>query len=143
MSRNVNSWRHFLEFHVIDNWGTCVRKLKEWDSAGPNYSNLIHNHYQGNMWWSKASFIMKKTSPLKHSEEEWGYINDIKITLQPRHRAESWIMCEGGRHYSVGNYIADPYKRDGYYYLKGLQRTNQYANEKPSDQYNTSRLDME
>lgn len=92
----VNSWRHFMEYHTISQWRVCVDKLKEFDTVGPNHCKHFFNHYSGNFWWANSSFISHKTSPLIHST--------TKGHGKRRHRAESWILCDGGSSYDLGYY---------------------------------------
>lgn len=63
--RAVNSWRHFMEWGVIEKWKEAVFKLNEYHVSGVNYSTDPWPHMSGNFWWARADYI--KT--LKHPTE--------------------------------------------------------------------------
>jgi hypothetical protein len=74
---NVDDWRKYMSYFVIDKWGDRVNDLKEYDCTGVNLHGTHENyetppetwghsgifgaplHYSGNFWWSKSTHIRK------------------------------------------------------------------------------------
>jgi hypothetical protein len=75
---NVESWRKYMEYFVIENYENCLYHLKEYDACGVNLVNEPSKHFSGNFWWSKSSHINK--------------LPEIKnIDINHRWNAEFWI----------------------------------------------------
>jgi hypothetical protein len=62
MFRYLNSWRHFLEWGVLDHWQDAVAKLDRHDVAGVDYQAYPWPHMSGNFWWAKP---MSRASPIR------------------------------------------------------------------------------
>ncbi len=65
-SRNVRSWRRFMEYFTIEHWKECIETLKKSNMCGVEWLNCIHtNHDQieqpgffaGNFWWATADYL--------------------------------------------------------------------------------------
>jgi hypothetical protein len=65
--RNANSWRHLLEYGVLERWQECVERLGTHDVAGINFHEHPAKHFGGNFWWANADYIRKLAHP--HSKE--------------------------------------------------------------------------
>jgi hypothetical protein len=65
--RNVNSWRHLLEYGVLERWEECIQQLDTHDVAGINFHEQPVKHFGGNFWWANADYIRKLAHP--HSRE--------------------------------------------------------------------------
>jgi len=63
--RAINSWRHFMEWGVIDRWREAIDKLHSADVCGVNYTRYPWPHISGNFWWSKASYIKTLIHPTR------------------------------------------------------------------------------
>ena len=66
--KNVENWRHIMEYFNIDHWKICNDNLQNYDLIGCNYMKKdylpgIPGHYSGNMWWSKSDFLKKLPDP--------------------------------------------------------------------------------
>jgi hypothetical protein len=80
----VRDWRKFMESHLLYNADIIIEKLKEYDACGVNLESEPKNHFSGNFWWSKSSFINK--------------LPDIDIINKNfRWSAEFWIGEETGK----------------------------------------------
>ena len=124
----IHDWRRYLEYWNIDRWQDCVAKLDQgFETVGTNFINEPFlgidrqirnwNHYSGNFWWARSSYI-KRLKPLPHPNsyilgtpsELTGYSID-KTNYRFDH--EAWIasgkpnFCEidrtpGGNHSNGG-----------------------------------------
>lgn len=72
----IQDWRKYLEYWNIDRWQDCVALLDQGhDTVGTNFINEPFlgadrlprnwNHYSGNFWWARSSYI-KRLQPLPH-----------------------------------------------------------------------------
>lgn len=70
----VSDWRHCLEYFNISKWQMCVQYLEEYDLVGSLWRK---NHFCGNFWWAKSSYIK----------------NCQSVTMNPerRHQAEFFV----------------------------------------------------
>tara|TARA_R110000822_G_scaffold71096_1_gene171504 strand:+ start:1889 stop:2584 length:696 start_codon:yes stop_codon:yes gene_type:complete len=61
--KNIESWRHILEYFNIELWEECIQKLQipKNDICGVLYcgkSGQFYNfYYPGNFWWGKTSYL--------------------------------------------------------------------------------------
>lgn len=106
----LHDWRKYLEYWTIDRWQDNVANLDlGYETCG---TNLITdpflgidrvprnwNHYSGNFWWARASYI-KKLNPLPHPDDYKPGSNS-QLTGYPiddnkwfRFDHEAWI-CSG------------------------------------------------
>ena len=65
--RAVNSWRHFMEWGVIDRWREAIVLLQSYDAVGVNYRLDPWPHFGGNFWWSKASYVRSLVKPIAYN----------------------------------------------------------------------------
>ncbi len=65
--RAINSWRHQMEWGVIDRWKDAVDKLDSYDVSGVNYCIDPWPHMSGNFWWSNASYVKTLHHPINDS----------------------------------------------------------------------------
>lgn len=74
----IHDWRRYLEYWNIDCWQDCVALLDQGhDTVGTNFINepflgadqrpCNWNHYSGNFWWARSSYI-KRLTPLPHPD---------------------------------------------------------------------------
>ena len=69
---HINDWIDYLEYFNIEKYKYSISKLKEYDVVGCNYYprdddpcykknpywfTLLKEHYSGNYWWTKSSYI--------------------------------------------------------------------------------------
>jgi hypothetical protein len=77
-SINTKNWRKMMTHFCIDKYKECLEALKQYDICGSNYKVKPFEHFSGNFWWSKSSYI--KNLPK---------ISDLNINN--RYEAEAWI----------------------------------------------------
>lgn len=93
----IQDWRNFMEYWVIERWQECVQKLETNDAVGVNFRTWPWPHFSGNMWWATASYIKKLPVQL-HPDmlKARGYKQFLpkvhcEWTKAPRFDCESWI----------------------------------------------------
>ena len=59
----VNSWRHYMEYFVMDRWQEAVGFLDHHDAAGCALVDGPFIHYPGNFWWAKRDYILQLDDP--------------------------------------------------------------------------------
>ena len=94
----VNDWREYMEYFIIENYNKCLDVLSENDACGVNLVSEPSNHFSGNFWWSKSSYINKL--------HEFSLVNQ-----NHRWNAEFWIGSGNGKLYSFMNNGAGYKKR--------------------------------
>jgi hypothetical protein len=85
----TESWRHYMEYFVIEKWRDCIAKLEEgYDCCGILW-NIdtpfgIRPHFSGNFWWANTSYINTLDdsyleTKLRYDREFWiGTGKDVK-----------------------------------------------------------------
>lgn len=58
--KSVSYWREMLEYFLIDNFKSCLDKLKDNDNCGVTCNN---GWFWGNFWWSNLSFVRDNSEP--------------------------------------------------------------------------------
>lgn len=110
---NVQAWRQYLEYFVVDNWQECVKLLDSWDCVGNEWGRpaswLKHDgepHYSGNFWWATAKYI---------AGLDKGYLQEKKRTHErPGTYAEFWIGTKNPKAYCF-HWQQDPDNLTGLY----------------------------
>jgi hypothetical protein len=69
----VNSWRHFLEWGVIDRWKDAVTQLSGFDAVGVNYRRSPWPHFSGNFWWTSPRYVRTLIAPICGNFPEFNY----------------------------------------------------------------------
>jgi len=86
MFRAINSWRHELEWGVIDKWQSALLKLEHVDVVGVNYCPNPWPHMSGNFWWARTDYIRNLPHPTLgnfNDQRDFGNIDRMKY--------EKWI----------------------------------------------------
>ena len=79
LKKNVESWRRYMEYFLIEKYDVCLKHLDEgFDCCGVQLVDNPSFHFSGNFWWSKSNYI--KNLPLVNS-----------LDKNFRHNAEFWI----------------------------------------------------
>lgn len=65
--KNVESWRRYMEFFVLQNWKQCSIDLEHYDVVGVNYQTDPLPHLSGNFWWSKSSYVARNPTNFNFS----------------------------------------------------------------------------
>jgi hypothetical protein len=93
LSKQTNRWRKVMEYGVIEKWKDNIHALdeKRYDVSGICW-DFIGNHFSGNFWWAKSSYI--KTLPRPAMEKWPKQIVPIDAHWSSRFRYEGWIGLE-------------------------------------------------
>jgi len=126
---HIKDWIDYLEYFNIERYKHSISKLKEYDVVGCNYYpregdpyykknpywfTLLKEHYSGNYWWTKSSYI-NTLKRLEYDETD-------------RYSPEFWICSnEEGRFWSYytasinfGELNRDRIYRNNYYGLENF-----------------------
>ena len=90
---NIQDCRYFLEYFMIEKWEKCVEALNEgFDVVGVNYTNDPRDHFSGNFWWAKGSYLASLPDLKKgyYESEFWLFRN------KPRYKC---LFKSGVHHY--------------------------------------------
>jgi hypothetical protein len=89
----VADWRKLMMHFTITHWKKCVEELETNDVVGVNWRVRPYNHFSGNFWWAKSSYI--KQLPKLDLPEKYNYESQFNFKLPwgdgYRHDAEFWI----------------------------------------------------
>lgn len=83
MIDRMNGWRRFMEVYAIHRWRDCVKVLDTHDVCGVNFHSIPVDHFSGNVWWARSSYI-KTLLPLAPSgaysePEQWICSNSPRV----------------------------------------------------------------
>lgn len=56
---NVDSWRKYMEYFIIEKHENCIAALDEYDVCGVEYRLYRKPHFVGNFWWANSEYIKK------------------------------------------------------------------------------------
>lgn len=115
VKRNVDSWRQYMTYFLIDEYEAALRLLETCDAVGVNLtttetdgSGSVPRHFSGNYWWAKGSYLKALCDP-------WGLPR--KDVREP----EFWIGSGTGElkslHQSNVNHYRDDYPCWKYMYV--------------------------
>jgi len=62
---NVEDWKDWLNWCVIERWQDNVAALQTHDTSGPNWESVPWPHHSSNFWWANSDYIAK-LQPLIH-----------------------------------------------------------------------------
>jgi hypothetical protein len=97
-SQYSKHWRRLLTHYTFTRYRECVGALADHDCAGVNW---VENHYSGNFWWTKSSYVrtLRRIDALRRSPVQ--IIQDPSWNL--RLQCEFWIGMENSkRPYRIG-----------------------------------------
>lgn len=87
IKKNVNLWRKYMEYFIIDKYQTCIDILDQgFDACGTQlmkWPRTDQYHFSGNFWWAKSEYIKK--------------LQKIDTSVAERHQAEKWIGSANGK----------------------------------------------
>lgn len=99
----ATQWRTMMQYFIFTKWKDAVRSLSNYDCYGCCVNNWQPPHYytfyQGNFWWSKASYI-RTIKPIN------------ELDRQDRYRAESWLCQNTQKIFSAFDTTANLYGCD-------------------------------
>lgn len=53
----LQAWRLFMEYYVIDQWKTCISCLNKYNSVGVKLRYKPVPHFSGNFWWANSDYL--------------------------------------------------------------------------------------
>lgn len=80
-SRNVRSWRKYMEHFAIERWSDCVDALQTHNICGVEWLNCYHaerpqmelpGFFAGNVWWARSDYI-RTCPPLLGQPQDPGW----------------------------------------------------------------------
>ena len=92
---NVDDWRHWLNWCVIERWRDNVEALDQGaDVVGTNYNTSPWPHFAGNFWWARSEYVAK-LEPIAHPEDRMNH-NFTQFNRHPtnphwRFDHEAWL----------------------------------------------------
>jgi hypothetical protein len=107
--RAINSWRHMLEWGVIDRWRDAVKQLASADVAGINFRPDPRPHFSGNFWWANVAYVRRLPHPVAAAATPVAYIDGDAATLR-RVTYEMWVGLGDPLVFSFGDF---PWGIDG------------------------------
>ena len=97
--QNVNSWRHLLEYGVLERWKDCVLELMTHDIAGINFHEAPARHFGGNFWWATADYIRRLPHPHSPAFLSPNFADPMN---RERIRYEMWVGSGNPRVFNMG-----------------------------------------
>lgn len=109
-SKNVDAWKDYMEYFLIDKWETSLETLSKHTCCGVNLQVEPMKHFSGNFWWARGSYI--KTTK-RFSVQNSSYV------LDSRSYCEFWLLDHSNcnpfsLHNSNINHYSDFYSEDMY-----------------------------
>ena len=53
----LQAWRFFMEYFVIDKWQQCLAHLDDYNCVGVKIREKPLPHFSGNFWWANADYL--------------------------------------------------------------------------------------
>lgn len=92
-------WRKYMGYFNIELWESNIELLKDYDTVGASFmekSSWYGNHYSGNFWWAKSSYIRTLNT-----------VTSVDVKNQnDRFKAEMWLLQNPmAKHHNLFSYI--------------------------------------
>lgn len=101
---SIDDWRACMLYWNVMRWQDCVGKLAAGhDAVGVSVIDTPRKHFQGNFWWAKATLVAR-LGPVENVEFVPTHTNQNE-----RHKAEFWVLSNGGKVYSPYHHKVNPY----------------------------------
>jgi hypothetical protein len=97
--QKITSWRHMMEYFVIDKWQVAVNVLNDgYETYGCYlFPPFVNGMYAGNFWWTRADYFSKLDAL------------DNKTKADNRFKAEEWLLTKSRKPFSAFDTVADLY----------------------------------
>jgi beta-1,4-mannosyl-glycoprotein beta-1,4-N-acetylglucosaminyltransferase len=114
---NVNDWINMMLYFLVEKHEECIHQLNEgYDTVGCNYHlsrQQYPEHYSGNFWWSKSSYINK--------------LHLLDETNVDKSYAEFWLFTSKPKYYTIHssgdtNHYYDSYPMERYSHNSIIQQ---------------------
>ena len=118
---NVEDWKAWLNWCVIERWQDNVAALQTHDTSGPNWEIEPWPHHSSNFWWANSDYIAK-IDPLIHPHKLVTHnATQFKGHGHWRFDHEAWIGSHNPNHFEIarsfevgGDHYDNPYPRELY-----------------------------
>jgi hypothetical protein len=118
---NVEDWKFWLNWAVIERWQDNVAALQTNDVSGPNWDIEPWPHFSGNFWCANSNYVAK-LDPLIHPHKLISLnVTKFKFNGHWRFDCEAWIgsgnplVYEIARSFDQGDrHYFQPYPRELY-----------------------------
>ena len=131
----ARDWRRFMEYWNIDHWRDCVARLEEgYETVGVNHAigTDYWEHYSGNFWWAKSSYIKKLDRLIDPEKYPLGtkskYMGWVLPSEYLRFEHEAWLMSEHPRWFEIAN---SPGKHNTYWHYRFRYPPSEYMIKHP------------
>lgn len=97
--QKIESWRHMMEYFVIDKWQVAINVLNDgYETYGCYlFPPFVNSMYAGNFWWTRADYFSQLDAL------------DSKTKAQNRFKAEEWLLSKSHKPFSAFDTVADLY----------------------------------
>ena len=97
--QKIESWRHMMEYFVIDKWQVAVNVLNDgYETYGCYlFPPFVNSMYAGNFWWTRADYFCQLDAI------------DAKTKTANRFKAEEWLLSKSHKPFSAFDTVADLY----------------------------------
>jgi hypothetical protein len=118
---NVEDWKAWLNWCVIERWQDNVKALETHDTSGPNWDMEPWPHHSSNFWWATSDYVAG-LQPLIHPHRKlMSGTTQFKYHGHWRFDHEAWIGSgnpnahEIARSFAMGgDHYEKPYPRELY-----------------------------
>jgi hypothetical protein len=118
---NVEDWKAWLNWCVIERWQDNVQALQTHDTSGPNWELEPWPHHSSNFWWANSDYIAK-LPPLVHPHRLLTLgTTQFKSHGHWRFDHEAWLGSGNPNAYEIarsfavgGDHYFKPYPRELY-----------------------------
>ena len=118
---NVEDWKAWLNWCVIERWRDNVAALQTHDTSGPNWESEPWPHHSSNFWWANSDYVAK-LEPLVHPHKLVTHnATQFKGHGHWRFDHEAWLCSGGGNSFEIarsfavgGDHYDNPYPRELY-----------------------------
>ena len=97
--QKITSWRHMMEYFIIDKWQVAVNVLNDgYETYGCYlFPPFVNGMYAGNFWWTRADYFSKLDAL------------DNKTKATNRFKAEECLLSKSRKPFSAFDTVADLY----------------------------------
>jgi hypothetical protein len=107
----IPDWRKLMLYFNVERWKDAVEKLDQnFDTVGALWSRKKFDHYSGNFWWAKSSYIKKLPFIERPVNLNYQQEPQFNHSLHYRFDAECWIGLSNPNYYSFHDVDHDFYK---------------------------------
>lgn len=97
--QKIVSWRHMMEYFVIDKWQVAINVLNDgYETYGCYlFPPFVNSMYAGNFWWTRADYFCQLDALDRQTKND------------NRFKAEEWLLSKSRKPFSAFDTVADLY----------------------------------